>query len=198
MKNLNGNKQKRRRRQKGVWQKNNRVASHWGDPSPCVFTPSTTVWKENRVTDTVVHAVVNTHSIRNSVEALTLRLSMQGSTTGIVIYVKFLCLIYYYFWLAFHLLPLKRLHLIPFPERWIFKRGWSDGRLSHVACVRGYFYQAPAGLGTPTASRLLLRIWYWGHEQTCRGANPADERSGDFESQSGTFPWQPEKDERQR
>lgn len=45
------------------------------------------------MTDTVVHGVVNTHSIRNPEEALTLRLSMQGSTTGIVIYVKLLYLI---------------------------------------------------------------------------------------------------------
>lgn len=57
-----------------------------------------------------------------------------------------------FFWLAFRLLPLKLLHLNPFPGRWIYKPGRWVGRLcrlSHVAVVCGYFYQAPAGLGTP-------------------------------------------------
>lgn len=84
----------RERDQRRVWtsqskkNKEQKGASHCGDPLPTfppVYSQVTQCEMENRATDTVVYSVVNNHHVRNSEGALTLRLSMQGSTLGIVI-----------------------------------------------------------------------------------------------------------------
>lgn len=69
---------------------------------------------------------------------------------------------------------------------------WTVGYLRRLCHVVVAVWLSLAGSGWalhPMASRMSLRIWYWGREQTCRGANPSDGHSGDSESQWGTFPW---------
>lgn len=113
-----------RHRQKGSDvnnQENDRVASRWRGPSACMADrhsgPRPCQQSEHQ-------------KFRGSTY---FRLSTQGSTTGSVIFYLF------FFGYLFIYLPLKLLHLEPFPKRWICKRGRSVGRLcrlSHVAvCV---------------------------------------------------------------
>lgn len=129
----------------------------------------------------MVQCVVSESEIQK--EILTLRLSMQGSTLGFVIYLMFLLYIFFGF-----------LRLLCQPMCIWEVNLWTAVRQSALSLSRsrcGVAISSRLWLGSASqgASLMSLRIWYWERERTCRGASPSDEHSGDSESQWGTFPW---------
>lgn len=62
-------------------------------------------------------------------------------------------------------------------------------RLCHLGVAAWLWLAGSGPTRCSAARRVSLRIWYWGSERTCCGANPSDGRSGGSESQWGTFPW---------
>lgn len=102
-------------------------------------------------------------------------------------------LCFFYFWFAFLFFsPKLPFHPICNPKGEFVNWHWTVGYLHRLCHVVVAVWLSLAGSGWalhPMASRMSLRIWYWGREQTCRDANPSDGHSGDSESHWGIFPW---------
>lgn len=162
--------------------------------------PTHLVWTgETGPQTTVVYSVINNRHVKKIRERiLTLGLSMHGSTLASSSTLSFL----WFFFLFFFLIWFTFIFPIPSFSPHLYLGGkfigcyWTVSyrrrRLCPVITAASLSLAGSGPAPHPMASRMSLRIWYWGNGQTGRGASPSDGRSGDSESRWGTFPCPPE------